>query len=545
MMLLRKSVALLSLLIVLLVSGCGGGGGPSVAPLSDFGINDVGSGGSPSGGGSNGGSASSVPASLNPVSPPAAPSSPPPLIGSTLLGRTAGPRDVSVTINLPQGYSLVSFPFAQVTSVSGLTRRLYAYANGDFQSIDPVHTPSSVDPRIAYIAYADNAQTVTVTGVANSGSVSSLALVQGWNLVGCPSQSAIPFSRASFTRDGLTRVVEEATSISLSPSDVWLTQQGYTFSSSDFNFVDLQGGGGFQPRGGLWVFAWQEVSLNFNPIVPGAPPQITSLSTNLVSPGDALTINGSGFTSPESGLVVNVGGRPATGLVTVTGSTKITLEVPGAAASGSVVVYVNGYPSNRASIIVNGGGSGDVGTLYGQVQNGSGTPLQGCQITLDTGQSDVSDSSGSFRIDNIPAGEHAVFATLLGYRTATGLVTILAGQQRSALVTLSAGSGGGGGGGGGGGTTTGNLYVVAKATFGGYYPIRVQANEYGAYGTRWDTSTLSDSFRSELQLTCSGATVGKDYTIRVTWSNGSSQTATTYYRNFGTSGETETIDTLY
>lgn len=531
---------------LLAATGCGGGGGTSVPTIPDTGSSTLnfGTTGVPGGGGTSN-------PLLSPSAPPGLPSLKPPLAhpARTPNGPPRLPSPTTVTLNLPAGWSLISFPLADVTSVTGLSRQLYSFTPVGFSTIDPVTSPASVDTRLGYFAYCDAPETVTVQGTANSaGAVSTSVLQAGWSLVGCPSQSNLPLSRVSFTRGNVTRTIEECTSISTSPTDTWLSQYAWTLSGNNFNIADMQANGqALQPRQGLWLFVWQDVTLNFNPVAPSPAPSISSLSAASVSVGDSLTINGSGFGTQAAGNVTIGGNVVSDSLITSWTGTQIQLKVPSAAQSGDVVVYVGAYPSSRAAatkIAVSGTGTGGVGglpgvgSLSGIVVDYSDNPLANCQIMLDTGDSTTSDASGKWSITGVSAGTHLLYASLIGYRTGIGQVTVDAGLNHTVQVQLAKGSYGGGGGGGGTSGSGGTLWVTAYSYYSGGTRVPVQRIDVQdkPFTKQWTTNAITDVGNNTFTLQCSGATIGKSYTIKVTWADGQSITSS---KTLYSDGQTE------
>jgi YD repeat-containing protein len=83
---------------------------------------------------------------------------------------------------------------------------------------------------------------------------------------------------------------------------------------------------------------------------PAAGSTITSLSSTIGVPGQAVTINGSGFGATQGTGAVTFNGVPAT--VTSWGATAIGVTVPDGAATGFVVVWVNSTPSNGVPFTV-------------------------------------------------------------------------------------------------------------------------------------------------------------------------------------------------
>lgn len=480
---------------------------------------------------------------LNPAAPPSFPSAPPPLLSNT----KSAVKDASTStpIALLQGWNLISFPFAQLTSASGFTHALYTYNLGTFTAVDPVNSPSSVDTRLAYLAYADESTVVTVAGTANTGQIGSVSLVQGWNMVGCPYADNLQWANMSATRMGVTRALDEVATASQAPDSSWLSRYAYGLIGGTVAGDDiLAPGDALIYSTGRWLFVWQDMELNLGTAPPQPPPQIVSLSESTLTAGDTLTINGSGFATSDAGTVTIGGiGVPPTSITSWSAST-IVLTVPDGIQSGNLIVFVNLYPSNRIPVTTgSGGSSGADATLIGLVQDNAGNPLAGTQILIDSGQSAVADSGGNFTITDIPAGDHLVIASHIGNNVGKGVISFGAGQTKSVLVTLSPVSGGSGGGGSGGGGSTqhGALTAIGYPfTSGGahWYVSQIIISEYGNYSNRWTNNWFEDTGDTYHSVTADNAVVGRTYVVRMTWknaNNGSTQSGFWYVKLDSTS----------
>lgn len=532
------------------LAGCGAGGGGSVGnipPVPTITAPDIPVVNAPTQGPTVVSNGTAV--ALNAQAPPTAPSSRPPLVTGAKATRARTQSAGAVTLQLSPGWNQISFPFSSLQSASGFTYQLYTFAQGSFIAVDPVNTPGVIDTRFGYLAYSDFGEVVTVNGPANTGQVTEVPLVQGWNLVGCPSSSNLPYARMSARRLGVTRVLDEVATMSMNPDATWILQYAYGYNQGMMLFDDLLGAGAALPTTqSRWVFAWQDTTLNLNVVPPTPLPAITSLSTSSLTPGQALTINGSGFGTSDVGAVTLGGVLVPPSSITSWTATAISLTIPAGAVSGYAVVFVNGFPSNRVSVTSGGGGGGGLSSLSGQVQDTSGNPLSGAQILMDSGQFAVSDANGSFSIANIPPGDHLVMVTRLGYNVGSGTFTFVANVNKTVLVQLSPLSGGGGGGGGGtgggGGATQGTLYVKAYPYTSGvrYHVSNITVSEYNNYSRRWSQSWYQDLGETYWSLTCSSAPVGAWYVIRITYkhpTNGSTLSGS-WYAKLDSTSQTET-----
>jgi lysophospholipase L1-like esterase len=84
-------------------------------------------------------------------------------------------------------------------------------------------------------------------------------------------------------------------------------------------------------------------STNFQVVVPN-PPQITAINPNYGAPAALITITGANFGATQGNSVVTVGGAPS--YVASWSNTGISILVPSRAATGNIVVAVDGVSSN-------------------------------------------------------------------------------------------------------------------------------------------------------------------------------------------------------
>lgn len=475
----------------------------------------------------------SLQAALSSSAPPGVPANPPPLVAG---GSPRLDRSLQATYPLNAGWNVLSFPFARVTAASGFKYQLYGYSQGNFFAVDPVNNPGGVDTRLAFFAYADAATSVSVSGESNEGQLSTVSLNQGWNLIGCPSENQLAFLNMSASQPGLIRRLDQATD--------WISRTIYGLSSSGSLVADdLLGPGGLPPFQARWVYALVDADLNLNPVPPGNPPLVGNLSAASARAGDLLTLTGRGFGAPEDGQLT-LGGVPVPGTAILSWSdSSIRFVVPSGARSGSVLVFVNRFPSNAGLLTILDSSAGTA-NLSGLVRSNTGTPLSGAQVTLDSGQSVLTGADGTFSISEIPAGDHLVFAQALGYKRGAGLLSFAAGDNRSLLVELSPLTGGGSSGGSGSEQARGNLYIVVAPYFEGstrYFVNRIEVQEYGDHSNRWTEVNTQDFGDNSYDLTCDGAYIGRTYTIRIQWRNEASgrDVVGFFYRKFTQNGQTE------
>lgn len=348
---------------------------------------------------------------------------------------SAPPGSVRTTLNLPQGWSLISFPLSRLTAVRGLSRTLYRWSGGQFVVVDPVADPASVDTRQGYVAYVDAPTAVTLEGECDPSVVRSLSLPQGWSLVGCPSTLPFAWRDATVTVGGRTQGLVAAS-----------TQTGW------FGSVIHASGGpqdvnaakaALQPAQGAWVWARLPLRLHLHPsdaatgesaaAPEGDGPIIRRLVPSAVAAGDSIQVEGSGF-GADGDVAIN--GRPLTADDILDWSpTRIQLRVPRDTVSGPLTVTVNHVPSNASALTLHDDGSGPA-TLLGQIQDDQGRPLRGAQIMLDSGQSATTGVDGTWLLDGVPGGQRLAYVTCVGYRLGVASLRVANGGSQSVCIRL-------------------------------------------------------------------------------------------------------------
>jgi len=501
-----------------------------------------------------------LPSQLPPPIPLPPPAQPPP---------DDGTQSVSINYDLPAGWSVISFPLAHLDSASGFTHMLLYYAAGNYYPVDPVHSPATLNPRLAYLAYSKTPVKAQVSGLPNVREVRSIPLSPGWNLIGCPFPQKLYWHRITFSCEQSTRVLETAAGLSPSPSGkYWLSSSAFD-GDGKISIRNLMApSASLDPLRGLWVFAWNPLLINLNLLVPPNPPQISTLKPKSVSAGDAIEINGSGFSSFQGWIAL--GGIPIPRDNVLSWSDRrIQVRIPSTAQPGDIIVLVESFPSNPVPLAVTTAShSYASGTLIGKVQNNSGDPLKGAQVLLDSGQSVISLNDGTYVITGISPGPHLLSTTLLGYREATGQVVIEPSSSKSILISLSplfAAAGPVANMPSPGGTKsvssstkspeearpeTGSLHIIGDSYDDGYHRWwvkRIEVFALGDYGLRWEKSWDSDLGDTWYELLCDGAVVGKTYRIKIEWKRDGtgSPLVNTWDRTMRHGDQTETFDSPF
>lgn len=460
-------------------------------------------------------------ASVDPNASPVLPSSPPPAL--TALG-TPG-AGATQSLQVPAGWSMLSFPLGSLDGMDGLTHAPLWYAGGAFHPA----TSLPLDPGLGYLVYADAPGAVRASGQPNHGQLQGTWLRAGWNLIGCPSDSPLPLSRLALSRSGGTLdVLEYSADPSPDPGSAWLYSVATASYRGGTSTLDLRDpNAALRPGQVTWVFAWHDAQLLWNADPPSPPPQIASLSSPALAQGQVLEIGGQGFGTTGMG-VVTVNGLPVHPEDVVSWSpTSIRLKVPAAAASGPVIVFTHGCPSNRVAFQVLPKESADTGALTGLVQADDGTPLVGAEVMTDDGHQVVTNRSGLFTIDKLPAGPHQVYISRMNYKPGQGQVQIQGGQTRRLQVVLSqVGEVGAPPPGQGAGAAPASpeqrttMHVTAypwQHNNHRFWVKSIEVSEYGNYNHRWNRYWDTDVGDARFDLDCPGALVGRSYNIRIVW----------------------------
>jgi hypothetical protein len=149
--------------------------------------------------------------------------------------------------------------------------------------------------------------------------------------------------------------------------------------------------------------------------------------------------------TPISGASVSSGGNGA-----ITGSDGgYTLQVPG--GTSTVTAALAGYQSASESVTVTAGQSTQAATLQiqpinpgnvtGTVVDGNGQALSGATVSA-AGLSTSTAANGSYALNNLPAGQTIIKASLTGFQSGSTTVTVVAATTTAApAITLVSGSG--------------------------------------------------------------------------------------------------------
>lgn len=466
---------------------------------------------------------------IDPRATPSLPAEPPPPIPAGPAAERPGSAATALhEVNVVQGWSIVAFPYGTVVKVEGLSHMVLRLDQGGFTPVDPVHHPEALTPGLAYLAWAPQAEVMRVH--ATAGPIPSTRLHPGWNLLGNPAGQDLPTGSFTLTRPGgATRLVTETASPSLTPGGGWLFSVAGGYGPQGQVRVDLRAPRALLPAGAVgWIFAWTDVDWNWNAAPPPSRPTIASVQPNPAAPGTVVKVLGRGFGEAGRGEVT-VGG------VTVPYSAwsdqEIRFTLPKGAGTGGVVVMKERFPSGSMALQVaarapspQAPAAPKAGALAGKVVDASGKPLANALVALENGQQALTGKDGSFRIADVPVGQHVAYISLVGYRTGNGQVTVEAGKTRSMGVKLSpvqaaSASASAAPAAAAEKSTTMTVKCWAFTSSGvRVWPKAVEVWESGNSSRYWKDVWWEDRGDNYRELRCPGVLVGRSYVIRVMWS---------------------------
>jgi len=172
---------------------------------------------------------------------------------------------------------------------------------------------------------------------------------------------------------------------------------------------------------------------------------IVQMSTTAASVGTVTGKVTNAAGAPISGASVSSGGNGA-----ITGSDgSYTLQVAGGTAT--ITSALAGYQNASESVTVTAGQTTQAATLQiqpvspgnvtGSVVNSSGSGLSGAVVTAG-GLTTTSAADGSYALNNLPAGQTTINASLTGFQSGSTTVTVVAATLTAApAITLVSGSG--------------------------------------------------------------------------------------------------------
>ena len=514
-----RSWALLCLLSLVLMAGCGDSG--SMPSLAYGDMPDP-----PQVPGVTPGGQATI---LSPAQHPTQPTSVPPKVAKyEAASKDLQARQETVEIKVQKGWSVFSLPFAQLSSIKGLTHQLTYWQGTQYAHVDPTLNPQNIDTKISYWIYAEEPQRIMASGVLNEEQTFDIPLQAGWNFIGLPYHENVPCQRISISRQGSNlRGLAQASSKDMTQDDSWVYSYVYVQSQGRTpKMVDISNSSAQLEMGGThWIFAWNEAVLHLSPET--TPPQLNTVTpVSAWEIGDRIQITGKNLGDPQQDqLLLSVAGIAVdSAAITSWTPTRISFTVPQGLKSGALAVFKNYCPSNTLSVRLSPNALEDarLGSLYGYVTDYQNNPLSNTQILLDSGHSAVSDIHGEFSIDSLPVGDYICWISRIGYKSVMAEITVKPGSEAT-TVRVQLREAGSQSTGGDSALVESKLTVRAnKRTSGGqdYWPSSIRIEEVGDYSNRASDSWDSEDSYREVSIT---ATVGSSYNVYIVWENDSGQ----------------------
>ena len=156
---------------------------------------------------------------------------------------------------------------------------------------------------------------------------------------------------------------------------------------------------------------------------------------------------GGGTTGEVNGSVTNTSGAPLQGVTVSSGKASATTAVDGTytlnnvdAGTATVTATLSGYQTASEAITVTAGLNNQAAALQlapvnpgnasGMVTDANGNPIQGANVSAG-GLSAVTDGTGAYSLNNLPAGTTTLTASAAGFEPASQTVTVSAGSTVS------------------------------------------------------------------------------------------------------------------
>jgi hypothetical protein len=307
----------------------------------------------------------------------------------TRLSTTSSAAGTSVTLygtnfGTSQGASTVTFPGS--TTAASIT----SWSNTQIAAMVPSDATGTgnVVVTVNEIPSAGTSFTVlptpTITSLSTaSGAVNTSVTLYGTNFGTSQGASTVTFpgttTAASITSWNSTTIVATVPSSATGTGDVVVTVNGVASAGTSFTVL--------------------------------ATPTISSLSMYTGAVGASVTINGMNFGSSQGSSTVTFNGKSAT--VTSWNASSIVVKIPTDAATGQVLVTVNGVASAGVAFTVSG--SPEIDSLdpaYG---------LPGASVTI-TGQN-LGTTQGTVLLNGTPATITSWSASSIGITVPTGATT--------------------------------------------------------------------------------------------------------------------------
>lgn len=503
----------------------------------------------------------------NPGEIPALPQVPPPKI--KYIERPSALDNV-LRINESYGWQIVTFAVEQVEAVWGLERMLYRLEGDKYILVDPVNSPQSLEPGVAYITYFDKPHTIYYRPKNSASASLKTSLKDGWNLLSYPgeetSKNTVTFTNA----DGQNATIADLKN----GSAHWIGRDTYIFNNGNWKKSSILPGEDSYPGEIMTVFAYEKLTINWNLDLPCGeitkePEEdigrdersewdellevdIAQANSNLGTmqklADEPTSIEGVDFAEIQA-QQDEISRKLLEAEKAQTQRNQLMVNRQLEAARMRSAVAEERQRQNLVDYVL--GSSGNTGelTLSGVVTDNRSRPLDYAKVKLSNGRMTHTDRSGRFCLENLSAGSGYVTISKPGYKTGSGKIDLTSGKSKEIRVSLSPNPK----------TSTsydkdvvqkGNFYVKAYPLRVGpkerrIYVSKIEVWEDGNYSHRWEKTWWEDYHDDYYELRCDEAEIGKIYNIVITWKShrpGDSGRSDKWTKRFNSRDETFSFD---
>lgn len=286
---------------------------------------------------------------------------PPPDLEVLLDGRplefTSGKGEVQAEaqLSLKAGWNLISFPVAEVTSVTpgaGVLNVLFAFGNSQYTLVD--FTPASLNANggtaRGFWAFCAQDTSISFDGTAPAGSGAYIELSSGFNIVGFPVASAVAAGgMAVYPTGGAIRTLNSSVcpqTVPPDPATCFVLQNAYPYSNGTYQVRDLsQSGTSFSPGEAAWVFVHAPLRFYYSLPTPPPPPDPSPSPSPTASPSPSPSPSPAPSPSPSVLDLVSVSSSG--------GASNGISSAPSVSSDGRYVAFQSGA-SNLVAEDTNG-----------------------------------------------------------------------------------------------------------------------------------------------------------------------------------------------
>ncbi|MBQ7530008.1 carboxypeptidase regulatory-like domain-containing protein [bacterium] len=277
---------------------------------------------------------------------PALPQSPPPKVKYI---EQSSVTDGDMSINRGAGWQIVTFSVEQIESVWDLDRMLYRLEGDKYVLVDPVKSPQSLEPGVAYITYFDKPGTVYYRPKSLPYHFLKTTLKDGWNLISYPGSGSTQNIATLTNERGQSIASADLKNIFARQQNSWIDKNTYVFQNGIWKKASLIPGESLSPGEIMTVFANEKITINWNLESSEADPHI--FSAQLSKNREFVTVNGENLGSLYNGSL-SVAGLPINSVNVIDWQpNSITFNWPGGYQDGALRVCVDGRASNAVYLV--------------------------------------------------------------------------------------------------------------------------------------------------------------------------------------------------